>query len=226
MNLDRKRVYFTILIIILVFSSVIIHSLNYENDKKIKITIDKGYSDINVEVPPPPKDGEPQENKYFGNGSTAITTVNENKGSLKIEVSPRYWHGPNDAYMCFVLIHVSGEFSSKLNPEELVIHTQGIEAPKLDRLHMDHQSSQWDSEGLELWSPTKRRDGAVGEQETSIGSYVENEGKFSAYTEILIEHPTANLTQEPISIEFRATLQGLSEEVTTTTRVSFTQVEV
>ncbi len=152
----------------------------------------------------------------------AFYTLNEDYGSIELEVSPRRWTGYENAYMCFIEIRVRGNLSSELNPEHMVIQTQGIDAPELERLPVDHLSSKWNAEGLELWSGTKRRDGAWGEQETLIGSYVENDD-FSANTEIHMEHPTADLTQEPITLEFRATLRGLSEEVTATTRITFTQ---
>lgn len=119
-----------------------------------------------------------------------------------------------------------GNLSSELEPEEMVIQTQGTEAPEIDKFHMGHMSSQWEADGLELWPSTERRDGVVGEQGTLTGSYVEDYDNFSAGIEMLMEHPTADLTQEPTTIEFRATLYGLSEEVTATTRVSFTQEEM
>ncbi len=186
-----------------------------------EIEVEEGYDELTVVVPPAPEDGENQESKHFENESTATTLINEDYGSLELGVSPRYWHGPPDAYMCFIEIDVKGDLSLELDPKDMVIQTESIEAPELDRLHVGHRASQWDAEGLELWPGTKRRDGVVGEQETIIGSYLEDEDNFSVDTEILIEHPTADLTQEPITIEFRATLRGLSEKVTATSRVTF-----
>jgi len=219
---DKNRPRFTLVVILLIFVSITAYSLNNAESKE-KITVDEGYGEATVLVPPAPEDGENQEKKYFENESTATTLIKEDHGHLELEVSPRYWHGPHDAYMCFIEISVRGNLSSELDPEEMVIETQGIEAPELDKLHIDHQASQWDAEGLELWPGAKRRDGVVGEQETRIGSYVEDGDNFSVDTEIIMEHPTADLTEEPITLEFRASLQGLSEEVTSTVRVSFTQ---
>lgn len=98
-----------------------------------------------------------------------------------------------------------------------------IDAPRLEGNTLNWDTSYWESEGSELWSPKKMDTGSWGEETSFMGSDVQ-EDLFNASVQLSNRHPS-NYTfmKTPLTIEFRAVLTGHAEDVTATARISFTQ---
>jgi len=192
-----------------------------DEGEPIEIEVDEGYGEVTVMVPPPP------EKRSYNESDRAVATsyIDEDLGYLQLDVSPEHWNVVG-TYYSTVSIDIEGNLSSELDPEELVLEAQLIDAPAIEANHNDWLTSQWEPEGLDLWPRSKLNSGSVGEDESFIGAYIEK-NNFSTSVELANQHPTNySLVDEPITIEFRAIILGLEEDVRATARVSFIQEEV
>ena len=190
---------------------------------------EKGYDEITVEVPPPPEEESNMRTYYENESYRAMSTsyVNGEEGYLELEIAPWKWIGDVESgYWVGIELETKGEFPSEYSLDELILKAQVIESPAIEENYNDWLTASWDSEGLDLWGFEKNNPGSVGEEKSFIGADVED-NNFSSNVRLINEHSyKGSLAEEPITLEIKAILRGLAEEVRATTRVSFTQEEM
>jgi len=190
-------------------------------EEQVEIEVDEGHGEATVIVPPPP------EPTSYNESDRAVATsyIDEDLGYLQLDAGPENWN-VGSTYKSMLSIDIEGDLSPDLDPEEIVLEAQVIDAPAIETNHNNWHTSHWEPEGLELWPRDRLNLGSVGEEESFIGAYIE-ENNFSTSVELANDHPTNySLVDEPINIEFRAIILGLEEDVRATARVSFIQEEV
>ncbi|MFW5904553.1 MAG: hypothetical protein ACOCTK_03695 [Candidatus Saliniplasma sp.] len=222
---EENKVRMMVLPIIAMLTVTMVITGCLEEDEPIEW--EEGYDEITVEVPPPPEEESNMRTYYENESYRAISRsyVNGEEGYLELETSPWKWIGDVESgYWVGIELEIKGEFPSQYSLDELILQAQVIDGPAIEGNNNNWLTGTWDSEGLDLWEYEKNNPGSVGEEKSFIGADVED-NNFS-YTNVRLtnEHPyKGSLVEEPITLEIKAILRGLGEEVTATTRVSFTQ---
>ncbi len=191
----------------------------YREDKK-PIEWEEGYDEVAVTVPSSSSEPGKRHDKNESNTAIAVSTIN-GKDSLELNVTPIYSKAIGGTrYTTDIWVSVEGNISTELDPEELVIETEMKEAPE-PAIAQDHYLSQWEAENLDLWPPKELIPGSGGYEKTRLGSDIED-NNFSGGFEFFYTYYEREVPfDEPITIEVRAILRGLSEEVTARAELTF-----
>ncbi len=218
MNLKRKEVYVTILVILLVFSSIIIYSLNNENENKMKITVDEGYDEIVI-----PEEEQPDENDVenvtgtnLQNKSTVTTNVN-NESSLEFEVEPRSITKSLDLMQVRIKLSAEGYFVDELDVSTFKFRVSEKEESESPFNGVDFKTSYSQIEGGERWPPHEQQIGKamVGPGNFAYDGYDLNSNEFSVETMLYWEIDPENIGEE-FTLQLEAIVGGLSEDVPAT----------
>ena len=223
MNLKRKEVYVTILVILLVFSSIIIYSLNNENENKLKITVDKTHENLNVVYRENLVEKTDLTDKYYENKTcTSVTTVNENYTlEFNVEMFMSSITGIGN-YQTKIFLNAKGKFSSELKPDEIRLRAKGIEAEKIDQNNLDFITSYNEAYNASFvgWdSSEKIRKGAIGDHEAFI-TFDVKKGTFNISTMVEIVIDESNIGNE-YSYRFQSVAYYQSQGVTSTVNLTF-----
>ncbi len=197
---------------------------------KQEIKIEENSEELNITVPPCTT--KPIEQVFRGgktskNSTTTVSYINGGKGQLNLTVDPHEWeaHIQDNRLDSFtVRVFVDGDIPSFYNPTDLKIKAKMIEAPDLERNHLDWSTSFMENKnGLKSWPAKKMKEGAMGNDESYIG-YEINKNSFSTGG-IFLENnrpPNYNLTKNPIEMKVQASLIGAEEVIKTSIYCSFT----
>ena len=207
-------------------------------DEGEPIEVDEGYDEMTVVVPPPPGD-EVNEIDFRDNESyrvTARSEINDGEGFLEIDVKlgkwiglseqPRYHH--DNQY-----VNINGHLGPEYDLGRLIVEAEVIKSPALERgeerdlLRFKYlYSVDYGEKGLETRSLEEMESSNLGEK---VFVYYEvEEDNFSVeHLPLDCEHNYhSSLVEEPITIEYRAILEGLQDEIRATARVTYTQEEM
>ncbi len=205
MNLNRKQVYVTILVIILIFSSVIIYFLNNENENKMKISVDEGYEEISVEYLP---ETNVVESNYDNYSVTATTYIN-NESTLKLKLKLESIVVTDRVQTVRYSVTVTGEIEDNLEPEKLKImpfrnKTSGAKPVTIYNFNnnfLDTMNASF-------------VDSKIG-GDLNYDLFKIKNSDFKAHTLLLWDIPIEKCGN-PYTLHNKAVLEGLSQDVTVT----------
>jgi len=181
-----------------------------QSEEQIPIEVEEDFDEKTLEYTP-----DLLEPTSFINVSSSAEASSQIDGEEALELNATVYHyDPRliDEALIPGDITVNGNISSELDPEKLVIESEIVEAPEPDKLGHYWLPSQWESDGLD-----SDEDNMRSSDEQLISDVEKN--NFSAGIRFYKIYFT-DYFEEPTTIEFRAILQGLSEEVTTITRIT------
>ncbi len=209
----------------------------WQYEEQVEIDVDEGYEEMTVTVPPTPED-EVRSRNFREEGpyrATARSEINDGEGFLEIDVELGNWVGLSEQPRYdhdFRKINIDGHLGSEYDPERLRVEAQIINSPAMEREEQKDvfyflytHSIDSGEKGLETCSPDNM---GFNSREEAFVYYEVVENNFSVeHLELYSQHHYHySLVDEPITIEYRAILEGLLEEVRATARVTYTQEEM
>jgi len=209
----------------------------WQYEEQVEIDVDEGYEEMAVTVPPTPED-EVRSKNFRDNESYRVTTrseINDGEGFLEIDVGLGNWVGlseqPRYHHDCQE-IDIDGRLGSEYSPDRLRVEAQIVNSPAMEREEQKDvlqfiyiHSVDSGEEGLETSTLDNMEHNRV---EEAFVYYEVQENNFSVeHLELYCQHNYHySLVDEPLTIEYRAILEGLQEEVRATARVTYTQGEM
>jgi len=229
MSEDTKPRLIVVAIVVMLAVTMVVAGWQYEEEREIEV--DEGYDEINVTVPPSQNFRDNESYRV-----TARSEINDGEGYLEIDVIAGKWielPKMSRFHLDNHFINIDGQLGSEYNPDRLTVEAQLINSPALERkerrelLRLKYWHSEGSGEeGLETCSLEKMEYSNLGEE--AFVYYEVEENNFSVEHLVMDSEHNYNysLVDEPITIEYRAILEGLQEEVRATARVTYTQEEM
>ncbi|MFP4001554.1 MAG: hypothetical protein ACLFU5_06595 [Thermoplasmata archaeon] len=195
----------------------------WQQGEEQDIEVEEGYSEIVAKVPQNP------ESLDIDNSTKSLSQINDRNNSLELSVRLDNWKGGSNDYTVEIFVSVESNLQTAFEPKALKIKARTLNAPNVSRNHLDFQRSHGETKNLTRWAPSKIISGVAGKGYCFDGFDIKNRN-FQA-EHILIDNQY-ELSEEwaqlesPITLEITAVMKGLSEDVTATVDVTFTQEEI
>lgn len=218
---DKNKPRLTLLVILMVFVSIAVYSLNTEFNEKI--SVDEGHENLNVVYRENLVEKTDLTDKYYENKTcTSVTTVNENYTlELNVEMFMSSITGIEN-YQTKIFLNAKGKFSSELKPDEIRLTAKGIEGEKIDQNNLDFITSYNEAYNASFvgWDNSEKiRKGAIGVHEAFINFDVKK-GTFNISTMVEIVIDESNIGNE-YSYRFQSVAYYQSQGVTSTVNLTF-----
>lgn len=200
---EKNKPRLTLIVILLVFVSITVYSLNVES--KTEISVDEGIEEISVEYLP--EQNIPERN--YDNYSVTSTTHINNESTLKLKLKPLAIVVTDEVQIVMYSVTVTGDIKDNLQPGKLKIMLFGnkTSGAKLFTIY------SFDNNFLDTKN-TSFIDSKVG-GDLDYDLFKIESNSFKAHTQITWDIPIEKCGN-PYTLHNRAVLEGLSQDVTVT----------
>lgn len=193
----------------------------WQHEEQVEIEVEEGYDEMTVEYVNP-GGNIPIDNNTVVENTTVVTEIVNNKGELIFDVDITgiaLFAGINYVE---ISLSANGNLDEDLSPEFFKFTGRMLPGKNNLSENVIHFIEPEDSSRWSLWPQDEQDIGARGDDTTFVGCYLE-ENDFEAESRLIWDIPIGN--EEPFTLELKAVVEGLYEEVSATVHVNIVPPE-
>ena len=223
-NKNNKKIIFVLIVVaLLVIGSIYAYFVYFQKE----IDVEEGFDEVSVNYAGPgdvidfynTTSGESTKN------ATAISYINDESNYLILSVDVICTDGPGgDYYSTEVGIHIESKLDDDFNPRELKMMAKNMEGDNIDENYYHFFSELLDSNNAESWPYENNNLGGGGDDWAYVGFDLKDEDftidSRGGWDIMHDNYPN------PYTLEIKAVMQGLSEDVEAVVNVNIEEGEI